>query len=400
MPPERHSVTDTSSTRIAAGVADITRQIMALGVTHGAAGLEDQSRLLSEIYQVFEQECLQYSTEQGNVVYLVFIAVAQLVMAKLRLIVFLPVLFSSPNEHISTEIRTKLLIAAVEVAENNHVLNAEEAYRRWRWVYQTYTHWYAIVYLMIEIIRRPWSPTVERAWVALHSNWLIPARPRTEKNLRIWVPLRRLMEKARKHRDEELNRLRADPQAAARLELEDQETPLPSSSGPFPTGSSVQMFRERWRRLVSLQKGPGASAQTSEVPGVRLVDPSMHEASTSRPNADALADSEFNMTFDATYLGRNGRQDGPDLESNIVRDAEVAVATEAPRHSYEPFPMVPADWSGGSSMGPDFFPWLGTDTDPSVDIFPSLDLDSIDVDVDLNDGMDWYAWAESAKGMD
>ena len=414
IPKERDGLTDMSFARIFAGTCDIVRQMMAPGIRDGAAGLEDQSRLLTEFYQKYEQGYFRYATESGNIAYWVGVTIARLTMAKMTLIVSLPVLFSSPTEHFSDEIRSKLLVSAIEVAEYNHALNTEQACRQWRWIYQTYTHWHAIVYLLVEISRRPWSPNVERAWVALHSSWLIPAQTPMDRNLRIWVPLRKLMTKARKHRNAELNRLRADPQAAARLYIEDEKIPLPSSSGPFPSGSSVDIFREWWRQLVAIPEGPGDDAQTSGVSGAGLVDPSMRTTYTSQPtarsvSADSPSDLSSNMPFEPTYLGTSGQQAGQSLESTNLRDLEPAITTNAPSElllrqtlgpSYNPFPTVPMDWSDGRNMGPSSVPWLWADTDPSVDVFSNLDMDSINVNMDLDGEVNWYNWVESAKGME
>lgn len=395
MPTERAGVTDMSFARIFFGISDIMRQMMALSVRDGVAGLEDQSHLLNEIYQKFEQGYCQYTTESANIAYWVGVTIARLVMAKMTLIIFLPVLFSSPSENISNEVRTKLLVSAIEVAEYNHALNAEQACRQWRWVYQTYTHWHAIVYLMIEISQRPWSPIVERAWVALHSSWLIPAQAPIDKDMRIWVPLRKLMGKASKHRDAELNRLRADQQAAAMLETEDQKIPLPSSSGPFPPGSSVDSFRERWRQLIAIPEGPGGGIQTCGSSGAGLADPSMNTTYTSKPNA--------------RFLGTSGQQVGQTLESTNMRDLNAAITTNAPSKlacgqtvgpSYNSFHTVPADWSDGRTMRPDFVPRLWAEADLSFDVFSNLDLDSIDANMDLDGEVNWYNWVESAKGME
>ena len=408
MPTERDGVTDMSFARISFGMDDIVRQMMAPSVSDGVAGLEDQSRLLNEIYQNFEQGYCQYTTESGNIAYWVGVTIARLVVAKMTLIVFLPVLFSSTSEHISDELRTKLLVSAIEVAEYNHTLNAEQACRQWRWLYQTYTHWHAIVYLMIEISRRPWSPIVERAWVALHSSFLIPAQAPMNKNLNIWVPLRKLMEKASKHRDAELNRLRADQQAAARLELKDQEFPLPSSSEPFSTGSSVDICRERWRQLVAIPEGPGDGIQTPGISNAGLADPSMHTTYTSQPTAkypyayspDAV---RSNITFEPPYLSASAQQVGQTLHSTNIRDLEPAITTNASSRlasgqtigpSSNTFPTVPAD------IGLDFDPRLWADADLSANVFSNLDLDSIDANMDLDGEVNWYNWVESVRGME
>ncbi len=413
MPPERDGVTDMSFVRINIGVCDITRQIMASGVRDGARSLEDQSRLLNEVYQKYEDGYFQHTTESGNIAYWVAVTIARLVMAKLTLIVFLPVLFSSPSEHFSDEIRTKLLVSAIEVAEYNHALNAEQACRHWRWIYQTYTHWHAIVYLMIEISRRPWSPIVERAWVALHSSWLIPAQALMNKNLRIWFPLRKLMAKARKHRDVELDRLRADPQAAARLYMEDRKIPLPSSSGSLPTGSSINIFRERWCQLVAIPERSRDGAKTSGITDAGPAEPSMHTTYASQPTATSVSaydsgDLGTDMAFEQTHVGTSGQQAGQSLESTNHRDLEPAIAAnnfsevasgQTNGLSYNPFPTIPTDWSDGRAMGPGIVPWLWDDADPSVDLFSSLDVDSIDVNMDLDDEVNWYNWVQSAEGL-
>ena len=413
-PIERDGVTDMSFGRMSFELGNIVRKMMAPGVNGGAAGLGEQSRLLNEIYQKAEETYFRHVTESGNIAYWVGVTITRLVIAKMTLIVFLPILFSSPSEQLSDDIRTKLLVSAIELAEYNHELNAEQACRQWRWVYQTYTHWHAIVYLLIEISRRPWSPIVERAWVALHSSWLIPARTSMDKNLRIWVPLRRLMDKALKHREAELNRLRADPPAAARLEMEDQKIPLPSSSGPFPPGSSVDIFRERWRQLVALPEVPVDDTQTSGISGAGLADSSMHMAYTSEPTARStapfsLGDVSSKMPFEPTYLGTSGQQGGQTLESTNIRDQDPAITTNAPSGlamgqtvgpSDHPFPTAPMDWPDSRTMGIGSVPWLWADADPSFDVFSNLDVDTIDVNMDLDDGMNWYDWVESAKGME
>lgn len=412
MPTERDGLTDMSFARTYFETGDIMRQMMAPGVKDDAAGLQTESHLLGKLHQKFEQGYGQYTAE-AVIAHWVGVTIARLVTAKMTLITFLPVLFSSPSEHVSDEIRTKLLVSAIEVAEYNHALNAEQACRQWRWIYQTYTHWHAIVYLMIEISRRPWSPIVERAWVALHSSWLIPARP-IDKNSRLCVPLRKLMNKARKHRDAELNRLRADPQSAARLEMEDQKIPLPSSSGPFPAGSSVEIFRERWRQLVAIPEASGDGTQTPGISSTGFANPLMHTTPISQPTtrSDATYSPSHlssNTSFEPTYLGPSGQQAGQPLPSTYIRDLGPALTTDAPSEStlghtigasYNTFPSVPADWSNARSTGPDSGPWLWADADPSVDMFSNLDADSTDVNMDFDGEVNWYNWVESVKNME
>ena len=418
MPTERDGVTDMSFARVFFGMGDIMRQMMAHSVRDGVGDLEDQSRLLNALYQKFEQGYCQYTTDTENIAYWVGVNISRLVVAKMTLIIFLPVLFSSPSERISDDVRTKLLVAAIEVAEYNHTLNAEQACRQWRWIYQTYTHWYAIVYLMIEVSRRPWSPIVERAWVALHSSWLIPAQTPMDKNLRIWVPLRKLMEQARKHRDAELNRLRADQQAVMRLETEDQSFPLPSSSGPFPGGSSVDIFRERWRQLVAKQETPGdGTYKPLVISSTGPAQPSMHATNTSLPTArfpHAYSPGFLNPTAksELMHASTSGQQTDQTWEKSNIRVPEPVTMATTPNEiiasgqtaagpSQNLFSTVLADWSDGPTARPDFVPGLGADAEyPSGDMFSDFNMDAMDVNMDLDGEVNWYNWIESVQGAE
>ena len=394
MPTEREGVTDMSFARICIESYDIMSQLMTNNMKDGRAGLEERSRMVNEIYQRWEQGYLQYSSESENRLYWVAVTVARITMAKWTLIVFLPVLFSSPSKDFSDDIRTKLLVSAIEVGEYNHALNAEHTARQWRWIYQTYTHWHAIVYLVIEISRRPWSPIVERAWVALHSSWLIPAQTTMNEKSRIWVPLRKLIATARKHRDAELDRLRADPQVAARLEAEDQNISSPPSSTPIIKGSSSDTFLERWRQLVAMPNRSGDRTRALGIPSSGYTDPSLRTAYASQQTMSAVPsyrsnDPSSNMSFESTYPNSSEQQAGETLDNTELGDLEPAATTNSP-----------TGLTLGENTGPSF-PWLLADTDPSAGVFSNLDLDTVDVDMNLDPSeVNWYDWVESARGME
>lgn len=406
MPEAREGITDMTLPLVSFEISEISKKMMALSVKEGAPGIEEQGRLLNEIHQKLEQGYLQHSVEAGNITYWVAVVIARLMMAKMTLFIYLPILFSSPSEHFSNEIKTKLLVAAIENAEYNHALNAEQACRHWRWVYQTYTHWYAVVYLLIEISRRPWSPIVERAWVALHSKWLIPAQSHMNKNLRVWVPLRKLMTQARTHRDAELERLRSDPQAAERLEMEDQMIPVPGSPGPFPAGSNVvELFRERWRQLLAIPEGHALNMQTLGQSAPSSASPSAHSSYTAQPVTNPVppysADGLGSITaLEATYPRASGLQTSQNLPSNSSLDPQPIITTTLPNDFTMGQTAGPSYDAVPASIGPGLVPWLWADADPNNDGFANVDVDAIDVNMDLDGEMDWYNWVESAKGME
>ncbi|KAI1748769.1 hypothetical protein F4782DRAFT_341852 [Xylaria castorea] len=398
-PIERHGITDMTLPIVSMETSNISRQMMAPGV-----GLDEQNRLLDTIYAKLENRYLRFSTESGNIAHWVIVVVTRLVSAKLTLFTHLPVLFSSPSEHFSDEVRNKLLVAAIEVAEFNDALNSEKACRHWRWIYQTYTHWHAVVYLLIDICRRPWSPLVNRAWVALHSPWLIPARSRLDKGLRTWVPLRKLMLKARKHRDTELERLRRDMSAARQIEVDDRNLPIPSTVGSISAGAAADVFRERWRMLVGLNETaeehtqvekhpPSVSSDTANSAQGFHVTPGL-SANTARSgmgipsiyqpaNPNAMLESSYEAFAPPTMY------DAMALDQSFGNGPNLNVFSEATRN-----------WSDNQPDSGGLLGWFWADTDPTVDVFADVNLDTMDFNVDLEGGTDWHNWVESAKGME
>lgn len=405
-PQARDALTDISVARVTFGMCEITRQMMAHGFKEGAPSLEEQSRLLQQIYQDLQREFLQYSTESGNITYWVIVTVARLLMAKMTLLIYLPLLFSS-NEDFTEELRTKLLVSSIEVAEYNHALNNEQACRNWRWVFQTYTHWYSIVYMMLEISRRPWSPLSERAWVALHSAWLIPNQSHMQKNLRVWIPLRKLMTKARKHREMEFGRLRNDSQAAEQLEQGYRIAAHPSSTGPFPPGSSsADLFLEQWRRLVS---PPDETKHDALAPGFAVTNRSnlpIHIASTTKSNLrpPKSSHSAFHSAFTAEPEHLEFGYEVSNIESTssdsvMPPNSEIGFGPRNPAtSSHNHFSMAPEAQFDGQLATPAVVPWLWSEEDMSTDL-TGTSRDHADSNMGM-DEVDWYNWAASANDME
>jgi hypothetical protein len=402
MPSEREGLTDMSISRVSIKTCEISKRMMVHGPK--APTLEEQDHMLQRIYQELDEGFLRYSTE-SNISYWVIVNVARLMMSKMTLFIYLPVLFSSPSEQLSEQLRTKLLLAAIEVAEYNHALNAEQACRQWRWIFQTYTHWHAIIYILIEILRRPWSPVVERAWTALHSVWLIPTQSNMRKNLRVWFPLKKLMNKGTKYREAELNRLRNNTSAAEKLQIEYLTMTHPSSNGHFPTGSNAAaLFLEQWKQLIHFPTDGfpfGAQLATSSVedqstiaslgapPGGLLgVDVSLNTMSVpytqlwqdgvgTAQNPEAALSTTFDLQFNLDNLGGGAFESTiqPPFQQNTPAFPDNLLSTQPPRDG-----VVSSLWTD--------------------DFFEHVDLGTLDNDMDLDSDIDWYNWVESAKGME
>ena len=413
-PPEREGITDMSFTLISCRTSELMRRLITPDLKDGMPALEEHSKTLEQIYEMWHEGYIQYTSPSTDILAWIGVNVSRLVIGKMTLILYMPVLFSSPSEEFSAELRTKLFISAIEVAEYNHALNAEPAARQWRWIYQTYTHWYAIVFLLIEISRRDYSPTVERAWVALHSSWLIPPQSSMNKNLRVWIPLRRLMLSARKHREAELERLRNNSQAARQVELDDMNTPHPQSSGPVSVAAGVELFRDRWRKLVGLASAdyPAGSTATSNAvspfPGGAANAGHAAQSVFSPTAAYDQLGANFSPSFAPTYdRSPNSASQGfasahMDPALTVAGMGSASMAANPFDPSYSAFNASSADFSGGQPLGSSFTPWLWADADPSVDVFANMSATDADFDMnmDVELGMDWQNWVESAKGAE
>lgn len=409
MPPERRALTDMTFPVDVFKICELTRQIMSPGNKEHAPSLQEQIHLVQELYNVIEQEYIHTSKEDVSIVWSVGITCVRLTMSKMTLMIHLPLLGPSMDEKASDEIRNKLLVSAIEVAEWNHALNAEQAWRQWRWMYQTYTHWHAIVILLIEISRRPLSPIVERAWIALHSSWLIPAQPDMDKRLQIWIPLRKLMAKARKHREAELHRLGSDAQAVDPLLEEDRNIPRPASSGPF---TSEESLREHWRSLLtvpagrngrqiqsSLSDGTGGDFMPSITVGMQGIGPVQQQyvGSTDMPSYGQHA--SFHQTNpEPVHQSTRGSpavgQQSPLNNTGYQKNEHIGPLIGQPDSS-STVPQVPTDWTGGQQYDVNYMPWIWADVDTTADVFAH-----VDVNMDVDNETDWLGWLESAKNME
>lgn len=413
-PPEREGLTDAVYAVLSFKVCDIGRRMVQPGVDGPQI-----ERLLAEMDAVVEEGFVKHSPASDQVpgtsaywVRFVFVSCNRLVSAKMRLLANMPLLFSSPSAHFPEEMRTKLLVSALEVAEYHHSLNAENNARNWRWLYQvsqapkplfmldtiltgreqTYTQWHAVIYMLIEIARRPWSALIERVWTALHSPWLIPVSMNMDKNSRVWTPLKKLMAKARRHREAELERLRENPFAAQQLASLDDGLPLPSSPISVAAESSAEVFRARWRELVNLPAnptpaGPTPSAESSSASSNMVLHPipqslqgpsnmDMNSAATPYPVYTYFDPGQAPSHFPAasavpTYWGGGATVLGPGAVTGA---------------SYHVYPQAQPDHNG---LG-----MLWADTDPTMGVFAGVNMNDINMDIDAED---WYSWVQSAQ---
>lgn len=220
-----------------------------------ALSLEERESMVRDIYQNVEEKYFKDVT--GNPLVWTAANIARVIVAKMTLVIYQPMLFGGPNGEgqLSDDIRERIFTAATEIFEYNHQLNSDPRSRQWGWLFQTYTQWHAVAYVLMEVVRRPWSASVERAWTALNS---IFANPQPHDLDRIvgdqkrWLPLRKIYLKAKKTREAEIARLKADPSAAQQLEIQERsKAAVPLSFAAMPGSIKTTIATERWRKLVN-----------------------------------------------------------------------------------------------------------------------------------------------------
>ncbi|KAI1735921.1 fungal-specific transcription factor domain-containing protein [Xylaria scruposa] len=260
-PPERVGSTDMTFCLIRYELCALSRRV------HTAASglapcprdsqitLEEHEEKLLEMYEHIDQKYLKpCPAKETDLLNWMSATMARLIMSKMSLVIYQP-LMPSNGTKLPSDVRDRLFMASIEVVEYSQVLNAEPKIRRWRWLFQTYNQWHAVAYLLLEVCRRSWSPSVERGWLTLNAtfqgdNCIDAARPG------IWVLLRKLMIQAKRHRESEIARLRSNPQAAEELDIEEHNKIPPASFQHLPSSVRSTLARDRWRKLVGTDNHP------------------------------------------------------------------------------------------------------------------------------------------------
>ncbi|RYO76316.1 hypothetical protein DL766_009625 [Monosporascus sp. MC13-8B] len=260
-PLERQGVTDMSFSLVRFEVCSLARKMhpAASAISPNPHDLhvtpQEREDWIVEAYGRIEEKYLKGTTNKdSNPLHWVASIIARVIMAKLSLIIYQPTILERDGPELSQKIRDRLFLSSVEVVEYIKIVDAEQRCRQWQWHFQTYSQWHTVAYLLLEICRRPWTSSAERGWMALNTMFSNP-EPTFEHAKRIehsavWIPLRKLMLKAERHRKAEIARLRNDPREAERLDVEEMNKAAPASFQHLPSSMRNTLAQERWRALV------------------------------------------------------------------------------------------------------------------------------------------------------
>ncbi|KAH6657064.1 fungal-specific transcription factor domain-containing protein, partial [Truncatella angustata] len=443
-PKERHGATDMTFSLIRYEICSLARRlhaasnIMAPCPRDTQLTLEERENMLLEMYTRVEDRYLKPCTDQdGDLLHWVAAAIARLIMAKMSLIIYQPILFPAHGQEISQELRDRIFQSSTEVVEYNRLLNTEPKCKQYRWLFQTYTQWHAVAYLLLEICRRPWSSSVERAWLALSSSFSDTDPKEFQKLAQhkgVWLPLKRLLLKAGHHREEELSRLQGDQQAAKQLEADSYKTP-PASFQRLPSSVRETIAQDRWRKLVGLpvpeknilfamhggcfeneeampQKAPvpRAEAQTDAQAQYNL------QPNPSQTDLDyitgVMTQPEFNpadfwsqhmmpqLSSNSSPITSKGgiafpRENTATPTSTVAIPTPIGTSMQQPAVPSQPTGILddnPPPW-----LWPNAWKWNDVDATPNM---PANTANTEDVDVNMEEDFNWQDWQQSMRGFE
>ena len=268
MPQPRQGSTDMTFSLIRYQICGLARRLHTMSSANAgscprdaAISFEERENMVREVYASVEGNFFRGPDASSDPILWTAANIARVIVAKMTLVIYQPMLFPGPDgEVLSSAIRDRIFTAATEIFEYNHQLNSDPRSRPWRWLFLTYTAWHAVAYVLMEVVRRPWSSAVERAWTALNATFASPNPEdlnRIAGDQSVWLPLKKIYIKAKKHREGEIARLKADPQAAQELELEERRNSgAPASFAAMPGSVKSAVANERWRKLVNAPRLP------------------------------------------------------------------------------------------------------------------------------------------------
>ncbi|ESU11294.1 hypothetical protein FGSG_05350 [Fusarium graminearum PH-1] len=305
MPIPRQGRTDSSicltryeTTALTRGLFAAVAHMQPVDPKNVEKSLEERERMLVEVYERMEDKFIKNTIREDDPVFWVASLISRIMMAKVGLLVYQPVLFPGTGPEASHEVRSRLWQSCIEIVEYTHILNVDPACRQWRWLFLTYRQWHAIAYMLLELAKRPWGINSERAWEAaqiLEYDHPIDGASHSD-HTAVWMPIKRLFTRAKRHREAELVRLRADPEAARQLDREDKLKPVLERISPAPgMETRLSELRLRWRKAFRL----GAFSDDAEYQNIL---PRPEETSTSNGPVNSVPPNLQQPQTDPTQL--------------------------------------------------------------------------------------------------
>lgn len=242
MPKERIGVTDMTFCLMRYEISKVSRYVTCASASFYPYGrmvpdttLEEKEQMVRNLNDTLETKYIQYCLDAGPLCW-VGATVSRLVVAKLSIIPFLRGTSCNPADF-PQHVRDRLFIASIEIMEYSSLLESGTHTKKWGWVFHTYVQWHALIFILVEICRRDTSPLLERAWRAVDSvftGWDNAVKySRSQKNGQLWLPLKRLMAKARKKREDDITRGVSSAKPHHESEISPAQESIPPGNPPL-----------------------------------------------------------------------------------------------------------------------------------------------------------------------
>ncbi|TQV96344.1 fungal specific transcription factor domain-containing protein [Cordyceps javanica] len=380
----------------------------AMALRPETSSIAEKEQMLIEVYQRIEDKFLRHVVDEMDPLYWVVAMITRVIMAKTCLVIYHPLLFPGAEEQLSNEVRQRLYVAAIEIIECNHKLGTDPRCKQYRWLFKTYTTWHAISYVLVETCRRPWTPLVERAWHAVTGYEGDPVElAKKADHAAVFIPLRKLFARARRHRVAEISKLRANPEEARRLDFAERMDPEPARFGPVPGAEHIMdQARDRWRLLIKPEgispspwlgsKAAGASGMVP--PGENLAPMSAPTGASNVPGQQVQADPipsvndvNYAMNFVDVLMSQHNvpMADFWDMSNLDQAAANANLSTQQTLQNPVLGMQTPKDASGQPLLWADPFSTAGIKLD-----------DVLADDAEMGEDFNWQDWSQSIRGLE
>lgn len=435
MPPSRIGKSDNAISLVRFEILKTSRKLLAeMSSRQQKISIAEREDMLIEVYRDVEEKFLQHAVTEHDALWWVAAMVARIIMAKMCLVIYQHHMFpGSQQTELSEESRLRIYVASMEIVELGHRLNSDPRAKQYRWLFMTYTNWHAIAFNLLETCRRRWTALVERSWEAVSNFERDPVdMEKKADHAAIFLPMRKLFLRARKHRESELAYLREHMNEARQLDFQERMNPAEARFGPLPGYENrMEQVREKWWGLLrdgnstepmpppqAWSRGTAPALTTSEPSPASLPNSEPMRAYTSRGDPGAINLSDAAMEYMDDFMtqpnltmaelwplnsmmamdsksGHGIPMDGAtSLQNQVANDPHMAqqVALEGrAQPSVEDDNLPPYLWPGvyGSPAAP-----------PSKAGAGMMAADDTAVgDMDMGD-FDWQDWGQSLQSLD
>jgi Fungal specific transcription factor domain len=265
--------------------------------------------IIQEFCQHLQDRYVKYCTDSNPMSWIVS-NMCQLIIYKMESILLLPLMQAVSKPEIAKEASDQIFVKSIKIVELRRNLEVEKT-KQWHWYIRTIVQWHAVAYLLSELCVREPDDNVTWAWNVLDTvfqDW---------KNFReqgapgvLWLPMRKLIARARHKREADLNAAREAEAAQLQKSTHQNLNPDPNpmfSSTDLSNGINISESSQ------DLQH-PGYRGAVGGYQGLWLQQPLQpHYPAASTPTPWLLEDSAMQeLGLDMNGLDANMQWEGLD----------------------------------------------------------------------------------------